>query len=752
MHRRPALRFAAVVSLVLLCTGLIAPRPAHAGSASPDAADSDREADRPRVGLVLSGGGARGTAHVGVLKVIEQLGVPIDVIAGSSMGAVVGGLYASGMSAEEIDELFRSVNWQDAFQDRPPRAELNFRRKQDDRNFLVRYALGIQEDGLVLPKGLVQGQKLAQILRRATLPVTDVDDFDRLPIAFRAIATDFETGETVVLGSGDLVTAMRASMSAPAVFTPVERDGRLLVDGGLVQNLPVEVARAMGVDVIIAVDVSFPLYERDEVVSPLTATNQMVAIMIRNRTVEQRELLRPRDILIEPELGRLTSSDFTRVPRAIDLGERAAQSVAPQLAALALDAPAYARYRAQREPQAPGAPRIDFIRVDDASARYARLVDENLAGLVGRPLDSEAVADRLSRLYALDLFETIDYTVVAEQGRTGLELSLRRKSWGPNYVRVGLNIEDDFEGNSRYNAAARFIMTEMNRLGGEWLTDLQIGDNPRIFSEFYQPLSLRNRFFVAPRIEFEIRNLQTFAAADQVAEYRVRSLTGGLDFGREISNWGEIRAGVSRGAGNSRVRVGDPQLPDEDFERGGWFMRFSYDKLDSVYFPRKGQQFTAEWSTERESFGSDIDLDIVSADWLIARSLDRHTFVLWLDAGSTVEGEAEPQDYFELGGLFNLSGLAPGSLSGPNFGIGRLLYYRKIGRGGEGVLDLPAYLGLSLEAGNVWDDWSDASFGDLKVDGSIFFGSETPLGPLYIATGLHEGGDTAFYLFLGRTF
>ncbi|HSN72108.1 MAG TPA: patatin-like phospholipase family protein, partial [Steroidobacteraceae bacterium] len=276
-HRLAVLPVHTLVALMAFAAG-------HDASAKDvDASSAASSPDRQRIGLVLSGGGARGTAHVGVLKVIEQLNVPIDVIAGTSMGAVVGGLYASGMSAAEIEDLFTSVNWQDAFQDRPPREELNFRRKQDDRNFLVRYALGITEEGLVLPKGLVQGQKLAQILRRATLPVAGVQDFDDLPIAFRAIATDFETGEAVVLGSGDIVSAMRASMSAPGVFMPVERGGRLLVDGGLVQNLPVDVARAMGVDVVIAVDVSVPLYAKDEVVSPLIATNQMVAIMIRNR-------------------------------------------------------------------------------------------------------------------------------------------------------------------------------------------------------------------------------------------------------------------------------------------------------------------------------------------------------------------------------------------------------------------------------------------------------------------------------------
>ncbi len=250
------------------------------------------EGDRPRIGLVLSGGGARGAAHIGVIRVLEQLRIPIDAVAGTSMGAVVGGLYAAGLSATEIADVFKALDWQDLLTDRPPRRELVFRRKQDDRGILARGALGVREgEGVVLPLGLVQGQKITQLLRAATLPVTEIQDFDRLPIPFRALATDLETGDPVVLRSGDLATVLRASMSAPGVFAPVELDGRLLVDGGLVDNLPVGLARSMGVDVLIVVDVSFPLARRDELGSPLDVTNQMIGIMVRRGTLESREQL-----------------------------------------------------------------------------------------------------------------------------------------------------------------------------------------------------------------------------------------------------------------------------------------------------------------------------------------------------------------------------------------------------------------------------------------------------------------------------
>ncbi|HVF17096.1 MAG TPA: patatin-like phospholipase family protein, partial [Steroidobacteraceae bacterium] len=661
---------------------------------------------RPRIGLVLSGGGARGAAHVGVLKVIDELKIPIDAIAGTSMGAVVGGLYASGMSAAEIEKLLTSVNWQDAFQDRPPRAQLGYRRKQDDRNFLVRYSLGVRADGFVYPRGLVQGQKLEQVLRNAAISIADVHDFDRLPIPFRAIATDLETGQLVVMDSGDLVTALRASMSAPGVFSPAPRDGRLLIDGGLAENLPIDTARQMGVDQLIVVDVSFPLYAREELASPLEVTNQAFAILIRGRTLEQRAKLGPNDIILDPPLGRFPSADFSRVGEALRAGQSAAESARTELAKLSMSDDEYLRYLAARKNGNVTPPTINFVRPGSDSEDYAALIAATMADLVDRPLDKDAVRDRLSSLYSLDLFETIDYNIVNDEGRTGIELSLRRKSWGPNYVRVGLNLEDDFEGNSRYNAALRFIMTEINGLGAEWLTDVQIGENPKLFTEFYQPVSLASRYFVAPRFDFEERSVFRLREQDRVAEYRVRTLEGGLDVGRELSNWGEFRFGLRRGTGRSHVLIGDEPLdgsldpsegvPKRRFERGGFFTRFSYDKLDSIFFPRRGQQFELEWRAERDAFGADQQFDTLSGSWLVARSIDRHTLIFWTDFGTTIDDLPTAENYFSLGGFFNLSGLPPGYLSGPHYGVGRFIYYRKIGRGGSGVLDLPAYAGISL--------------------------------------------------------
>jgi len=710
------------------------------------------ESPRPRIGLVLSGGGARGGAHVGALKVLEELRVPIDAIAGTSMGAVVGGLYASGMSAQEIERLLLSLDWQDAFSDRMPRRDLGFRRKQDDRNFLVRYALGIDSNGFKLPTGLIQGQKLAQVLRAATLPVAEIRDFDRLPVAFRAVATDLTTGDEVVMRAGDLVTAMRASMSAPAVFVPAERDGRLLVDGGLTQNLPVDVARQMNVDILIVIDVSFPLYAREELTSPLEMTLQASAIMIRSRTLEQRAKLQAQDVIIDPILGSLSSADFARVAFAREAGERAARASEERLRPLALSAEAYSRYLAERNPRATPTPTIQFVAVDAASKRYEPRVRELLREQVGKPLDKDKVERNVAELHALDLFQSVDYAVADRDAERGLEFSLRRKSWGPNYVRIGLNIEDDFEGNSRYNAAARFIATELNALNGEWLTDLQIGDESRVYSEFYQPLGYAHRYFIAPHLGADVRNLEVRdPISGRISDYRVRENLAGLDVGRELRNWGEWRAGIFRGASSSRVRVGDITLPQQNFSSGGVFARLSYDRLDSVFFPRYGQQFTLEWTGQRPAMGADRTSDRAEVGGLAAHSFGKNTLIVSANAGVTLNAQTYPQDYFQLGGFLNLSGLHIGELAGPQYGVGRLLYYRKVGSG-VGVFQMPFYLGASAEAGNVWQQRRDMSLNDLRKNGSLFIGADSILGPIFLGAGADTSGNTAFYLSLGRTF
>jgi NTE family protein len=746
---------AALFALALLAGAGRAP-PARAADAPAGPASP---AGRPKICLVLSGGGARGMAHIGVLKVLERLEIPIDCIAGTSMGAIVGGLYASGMTADAIESMMRSVDWQEAFRDAPPRRELAFRRKQDDRNFLVRLPLGLKHGEILLPNGLIQGQKLQETLRGRTLPFSDMASFDALPTPFRAVATDLETGQGVIMDKGDLALAMRASMSAPGVFAPVEAQGRLLVDGGLAENLPMDVARAMGADVLIVVDVTFPLESRKELNTALSITNQMLAILIRRDADRQKATLLPQDMLIAPDLGATSATDFTAVAQTIQRGETAAAAMSARLASLSIGATAYRAYLAQRAPPALGDPLIRFVHVDPASQRYEKTIEAQMRPVIGKPLDVGLIDRQITELYGLGDFETIDYTLAnmpgGAEGTEGLDVSAHRKSWGPNYIRFGLNLEDDFQGHAIYNVAARFLLTEIDDLGAESLNDVQIGTDPRIYTEFYQPLNAERVWFVAPSARIEAKDLRVYKNDVEIADYRDRELEGDLDVGRELGNWGEIRAGVHRINGAATLRLGSPGLVASGYNNGEYFFKFSYDRLDNVDFPSAGQSFTLQWDADRTELGSNFASDRVSADWLMARTLGRNTILLWSSAGTTLDGRIKPtdlQDFYSLGGFFNLSGLSSGSLLGPNYAIGRAIYFRKIGRGGEGLLEFPAYVGASFEIGNTYVRRGDIGWGSARKDGSVFFGVDTFLGPVFLGTGYDQTGNSAFYLFLGRTF
>ena len=352
----------------ICCTLLIIGAAISASHASGNDVDRDvGPASRPTVGLVLSGGGARGAAHVGVIKVLDELRVPVDFVAGTSMGAIVGGLFASGMTADELVHVVDTADWSALLTDRPPRAQRSFRRKSDDIGFLVDFDLGIDSSGLIFPAGFVQGQNLEIALKRLSLPAITTDNFDELPIPFRAVATDIVTGEAVVLDSGDLAAAMRASMSAPGIFKPVRQDGRILVDGGVANNLPVQVVRDMGADILIVVDVGFPLLAEEQLESALAVTKQMLTILINGRAKDQIALLAAHDILVSPNLGEFGSQDFHRLAVAQKLGDEKARELSGRLAKLSLSNEEYLAYRRGVELDRQDVPVIDRVVVENES-------------------------------------------------------------------------------------------------------------------------------------------------------------------------------------------------------------------------------------------------------------------------------------------------------------------------------------------------------------------------------------------------
>ena len=709
------------------------------------------ENTRPKVGLVLSGGAARGLAHIGVLKALEEQGVKIDAIAGTSMGAVIGGLYASGYKVEELEQLARSIDWQQALSDAPPRKDIPFRRKQDDRDFLVKQKISFRDDGsLGLPLGVIQGQNLALLLERLLAHTSDTRDFDKLPIPFRAVATDIASGEKVVFSRGHLPQVIRASMSIPAVFAPVELDGRLLVDGGMVDNIPLDIVRQMGVDMAIVVDIGTPLRNRKQLGTVVDVLNQSITLMTRRNSEEQLAALQRDDILIQPPLASISATDFGRAEEMMEAGYRATRILDQRL--LALRPPegsgselAAARSAEQRTPV------ITAIRVENDSKVSNDVIRYYIRQPVGQPLDLDRLQTDMGTLYGLDYFDRVQYRVVHKGKDNTLVINARGRTGGTDYLRLGLNLSDDMRGDSAFNLGASYRVNGINRLGAEWLTRAQIGDVQELYSEFYQPLDVGSRYFVAPYLRLGSQNVEATLENDPIAEYRLERYGYGFNIGRQIGTSGEVRLGAGQAWGKAQVRIGEQELPEVSLREGFYELKYSFDSFDNVYFPHSGEdvrltlmQFEPDLGSENRYRQWDLQIDK-------ALSSGPNTWVLGGRYGRTLEDADVVTSSLIMGGPRQLSGFRQNSLSGQNLSLMRVVYYRRLTPQAYLPLDFPLYLGGSLERGRVWNNDNEFDSGYINA-ASIFLGFDTPLGPLSFSYGFNTEDQKAVYLNLGQTF
>ncbi|MCY0110750.1 patatin-like phospholipase family protein [Pseudomonas monsensis] len=709
------------------------------------------EATRPKVGLVLSGGAARGLAHIGVLKALEEQGIKIDAIAGTSMGAVVGGLYASGYKIDELEKLALNIDWQQALSDAPPREDVPFRRKQDDRDFLVKQKLSFRDDGsLGLPLGVIQGQNLALLLESLLAHTSDTRDFDKLPIPFRAVATDIANGEKVVFRKGHLPQVIRASMSIPAVFAPVELDGRLLVDGGMTDNIPLDVAREMGVDVAIVVDIGTPLRNSKQLTTVVDVLNQSITLMTRRNSEEQLAALKPSDVLIQPALAAFGVTDFGKAQDMIDAGYRATRILDARLAVLKSAESQDAELNAARSP-GQRTPIITAIKVENNSKVDDDVIRYYIRQHIGEPLDLGRLHSDMGTLYGLDYFEQVQYRVVHKGQDHTLVISARGKRSGTDYLRVGLNLSDDMRGDSAFNLGASYRVNGINRLGAEWLTRAQIGDKQELYSEFYQPLDVGSRYFIAPSVVFEAQNVDAVLDNDPIAQYRVERYGMALNVGRQIGNNGEVRFGVGEAWGKADVRIGDQDLPGEHFNEGFYSLKYSYDSLDNVYYPHEGKDISLTLLQFEPSLGSDTRYRQWEFKLDKAMSRGPDTLILGGRYGRTLDDTNVVTSSFLLGGARQLSGFREDAISGQNVSLLRAVYYRRLTPRAYLPLDFPLYAGASLERGRAWNNDNEFDSGYINA-ASVFIGFDTPLGPLNFSYGLNDANEQAVYLNLGQTF
>ncbi len=727
-------------------TIMLVPSIWHYGVAQPKPPEG-----RPKIGLVLAGGGAKGAAHVGVIKVLEDLGVPIDYIVGTSMGAIVGGLYASGLSAAELEAAVKSIDWGDIFNDKPPRRDRDFRRKLDDDDILIRYKLGFKDGSIQFPRGIILGQKLNLALRDLSRRAIDVDNFDMLAIPFRAVATDIETGEPIALGRGDLATAMRASMAVPGVFPPVEIDDRLLVDGGLADNVPIDVAINMGADILIVVSFPVQLRTREKLTSAISLILQSLNLLIQQNQRLQLETLRPQDIHIVPAMGDIGAGSFDRAADAIIVGETAAQNIVARLQGLVGSTTAPLMSAKRSSPPNPERITVDFVRIVNKSRLADALITSRLRLKVGDKLDTDELEKDIANIYGLDYFETVSYRIVKEEGKAGVVIIAEEKTSGLDSFRFGLNLENDFDGDSAYNLKLRYQKEGMNDLGGELIVEAEAGERLKLATSFLQPLDPGTRYFIVPRFEYLARDVPKFIDGHEVSEFRVSTVTGGLSVARQLANWGAVSLGMEVGYGWNAVNTGAASQAESDFNIGEVFGRFDYDTLDNIYFPNDGIRAQAEFRRSDDAFNGESDFNKITARAAIANTWDKDTIIVALRSGITTDSDAAVQDLFDLGGFLNLSGFQTDELTGQNFALGGLIYYHNIGAS-PASFGVPIYLGASLEAGNLWDDRGDIAFNEVILAGSMFLGLDTFLGPVYLAYGHAEGGHDSAYLFLGQTF
>lgn len=707
--------------------------------------------ERPKIGLALGGGGARGGAHLGVLKRLEELRIPVDYIAGTSMGAVVGGLYAQGLSTDDIEQAMKDIDWTAIFNDKPPREDRRFRRKQDDRTFLIDRRAGVtdKERRVELVPALIQGQSLELALRRYTLPASEVRDFDRLAIPFRTVATDVVTGEVVVLGEGDLAAAIRASMAVPAVFAPVEIGDRLLVDGGLAMNLPVSVVRAMGADIVIAVDVGGPRRRREEIGNILEMLDQVASLVTARNTEEEIAKLKPRDVLIVPPLEReVLSSQFDRLLEAAAIGEQGADAKRAELARLGVSPAQYAAHRAARGEAEFALPVIDFVEIENDSRLDDALIIGRISLKPGDRLDPDVLDRDIATVVDQDNFESVRYRVVERDGKTGVVITAHKKSWGTSSLQGGLELSSSGGGDSFFNIGAAYTRAPVNSLNGEWRTTLRLGEEPGLTTGLYQPLDAAERWYLelyAGVVSNNLRVLDPDAGDTPVAEYQLERWGGLVEGGRNLGNWGRLGLRYSRYAGDADLQVGDPGFPSYSFDVGELQLGLTVDTLDSLNFPRSGWFGGVYGVLARDWLGSSDDYELASLSLLRAGTWGRDSLLGGFSLAGSFGGDTPPQTFFRLGGFLNLSGYNQRDLSGPYAALAETIYLRDLG-----TSLVRTYAGASFEVGNVWQDRDEIGFDDLRYGGSLFLGADTILGPVYVGYGLADTGDDAFYLFLGR--
>lgn len=703
---------------------------------------------RPKVALVLSGGGAMGMAHVGAIQTLEKLGIRPDLVVGTSMGSIIGGLYASGMNGAELERAVETMNWDLIFDTTPPRGGLTYREKQLQAEFPVKASIGVVGAKLRSPESLVSDANLLLELRRLVRVRAAVPTFDELPIPFRAVATNIETGEKVVLDRGELAGAMRASMSVPAVFAPYRLDGKLLVDGGMSDNVAIDVARDLGADVVIVVATQSPMAKADKLQGVADVLGQTVTMLILANERQQLATLKPTDVLIKVDTAPLTAADFKKGPAFVKIGREAAEKELAGLQRIAAIRPSEPAVRVDRPP-----PRIDYVRIENDSRLANEILLRRIEPFVGRPLSPEAVGIAMRDIYAMGVFSRVDYRIEEKDGRTGLVVDAIQRPGDANRLRPGLTIAAAGKGQNQFDISAEFRLTQLDSYGSEARFVGALGEHKLFSAEYFKLLDSFQRWFVDPSLKLQDRPISVYDSSGfRLGTYDVGYGLVSLAVGRQFGTVGEVRVGVQRGSGKASLQEGALLPRDFDVDIGQLFASAAADTLDNPYFPTKGLRAKLDWTQGLQSLGDTNNFQTVELNGAYAMGRGRHAVVVNLAGGDTFQGALPISSLFTLGGPFSFPGYQVDELTGSTFGVARVMYRYKLTDHSDQLIGIPLYVGVTAVAGNTWAGRGAANWSDLRFGGNVYVGADTLIGPVFVALGAADHGRTAFYVFVGKPF
>jgi len=759
MPARAASTWSLTAAILLAATRVAAAdagasQPAGVGAATvPPAADPIAEdvapQRRPRIGLVLGGGGAKGAAHVGVLAALEELHVPIDCVIGTSMGALVGGTFASGRTAREVEEAVSAISWQEAIARRGLRSKVPMRRKLAGGTYSNGLEFGLRDGRLTTPSGFFSTQNIDLTIQYLVARSRDVTDFDQLPIPFRAVATDMQRGEMVVLANGDLALAMRASMAVPGIFAPVTIDGRILGDGGLTRNVPVDIARQTCADVVIAAAVPNPTPDPEDLNSPLTLVARTLDVLIGANERQQLETLGPRDVKIVIDMGDIGSASFDRVADAIPIGRTATLAHRAELERYALPEDEYRAWRAARArpPQQP-------IALAGVTVQGAQRVNEDFVRLTlglqaGDVVDSAQVATRVNNVFALSDFEAVGYNLTGDPARPTLDLELREKSWGPNIVRFDLGFHIGTDENTAFTIGGDFLRAWINQRGGEILGSARIGRTTGLDLALNQPLDAAQRWFVEPGLTLQRSLEDIFADGESVARYRFSHGWGYLDAGRVFGNSMELRAGLRAGGQSVQREIGTPDLPEISGEGyGGIALRLTRDTRDRDTLWQDGTLLRVTYFRGVEGLGAVDDYDRLEAMAVTAVPYGDSVVYLRASGGSSFGAQLPVYDAFTLGGPVSMPGFNVGELRGSNYWSGHASFLRRVADISY-VFGQALYAGLNFTVADINDRVGLAPDDPVYSTGLVLVG-RTPLGPVSLSLAFTSESNWQLVFGLGR--